>query len=292
MKTRLDCYSCFLRQALQASRMALATPQQQSDIINAVMASLLREEPDGSPVVFVRQIQEIVTRITGVADPYRAVKDLSNQQAARWIDAHGGLVPDSAPEALEHAVRIAIAGNIIDYGPSASFDMEASLQKCLNQPFARSDLTLLRERLKGARQLAYLADNAGEIVFDRLLIAELAEQSSLERILLVVRDGPFLNDALEEDARAVGMDAINNLEILRMGPGVPARGSPGRKVWDQVEKCDVRIAKGQANAEAINTVPGFFLLFLVKCELVAREFSNPHALSPEVGDMMLVYTGD
>ncbi len=136
-------------------------------------------------------MQQIVREITGQADPYGDIKSQSNAQAAAWVESLRQQPGKAIIDPFEHAVRLAVAGNVIDYGPQVPFDLEATLERCLSQPLAINHLPMLTERLRGARTLAYLADNAGEIVFDRLLLTELLTRFELEKILFVVRGEVF-----------------------------------------------------------------------------------------------------
>ncbi|MDP0497513.1 MAG: ARMT1-like domain-containing protein [Verrucomicrobiota bacterium JB024] len=290
MKTTIDCFSCFIRQGLQAARLAGASERQQDLVVRAIMGHLLAGDPDESPVELARAVQRIVREITGRSDPYDEIKARSNAQAATWLKTLEKR-PASPADPLEHAVRLAVAGNIIDYGPQAAFDLEATLERCLSQRFAIDRLPMLRERLKHARTLAYLADNAGEIVFDRLLLTQLLKEFPLEKVLFVVREEVFLNDALTADAEIVGIRALDRVELVQMGPGKPASDAPSRAVWERLTHCDVRLAKGQANAECFDTEPDFFLLFMVKCEMVAQALTSKNRGQIRLGDLVLAHTG-
>ncbi|MBC2594191.1 DUF89 family protein [Ruficoccus amylovorans] len=291
MKTSIDCFSCFIRQGLRAARLAGASEKQQDLVVRAIMGHLLGGNPDESPVELARSVQQIVSEITGQSDPYGDLKSLSNAQAAAWVENLKNTPSTPQTDPLDHAVRLAVAGNVIDYGPQTPFNLESTLERCLREPFAIDHLPLLRERLQSARTLAYLADNAGEIIFDRVLLGELLARFGLEKILFVVREEAFLNDALAEDAETAGILELDQVELVRMGPGIPAPGTPGRAVWEQVRRCDVRLAKGQANAECFDTEPDFFLLFMVKCEMVMRALEEKGLGTTRLGDIVLTHSG-
>jgi uncharacterized protein with ATP-grasp and redox domains len=290
MKTAIDCYSCFIRQGLQAARLAGASPAQQDHAVRAVMGYLLGSNPHESPVEVARAVQEIVGKITGVADPYGEVRERSNWQAANWIRKAEKRLWEDPLRVFERALRVAIAGNIIDFGPSAAHDLEGTLERCLREPLAINHTTRLMDRLEAANSLAYIADNAGEIAFDHLLLSVIQQRFELESILFVVRMRPFLNDALFPDAEYFGINAFPNVEVLLMDAGKPARHSPAWPVWERIESCDVRIAKGQANAEAYEDAEDFFLLFMAKCDLVARAISAKGHGEVRTGDMVLAHT--
>lgn len=270
MKTYLDCYPCFLRQALSAARRAGATEADQHGILLETM-ELLRALPAGAtPPVMAEGIHGLVRARTGDPDPYREAKRLATEQALGLLPRLRELVCEAA-DPLETAVRIAIAGNIIDYGAAERFDLEATLDRVLAQPFAIDALRALRQALDHADSVLYLADNAGETVFDRVLI-ELLDRP----VCYAVKGGPIINDATREDAVAAGLDAV--AEILETGSAAPGTilerySGEFRRRFAQAT---LIIAKGQANYETLSGVdaPVFFLL-QAKCEVIARDLGVP-----------------
>jgi uncharacterized protein with ATP-grasp and redox domains len=164
-------------------------------------------------------------------------------------------------------VRIAIAGNIIDLAPGIQFTLEATLERVLHQPFVINDLETLRQVLSQTGSILYLADNAGETVFDRVLIETLEQP-----VIYAVKGGPTLNDATWEDAVAAGIEEV--AKIVSTGSDAPGTVlescSPAfRQLYDEAE---VIIAKGQANHEALGDGDRrLFFLLQVKCPVLGRE---------------------
>jgi uncharacterized protein with ATP-grasp and redox domains len=199
-------------------------------------------------------------------DPYRDDKELATELAL-------ALYPELkekvrvADDSLEMAVRIAIAGNIIDLGVADSYDLEATLQRVLTQAFAINDLDALRSALKQSDSILYLADNAGETVFDRVLIETLGFPVSY-----VVKAAPIINDATRKDAVAAGIDRVAN--IIDNGSGAPGTllDQCSKLFCTQFAEADLIIAKGQANYESLSnsSAPIFFLL-QAKCNVIARD---------------------
>jgi len=173
MKTYLDCYPCFLSQALSAARRAGASDDQQRRIVLNTMQELTALPADATPPQMAFRIQRQVRQQTNSIDPYRQAKDESTQQALAFYPrlTEKGKV---ASDPLETALRIAIAGNIIDCGVAESYDLEATLERVLTQPISINDIASLRRSLSKTDSILYLADNAGETVFDRVLKREAA----------------------------------------------------------------------------------------------------------------------
>jgi uncharacterized protein with ATP-grasp and redox domains len=288
MKTMPECYTCFIRQGLEAARSAGADEETQMRVVREISGYLAGALGEASPVFYVREIQRMVERITGVSDPYLSIKASSNQKALALVEAIERDFNGSG--FLEDYLRIAIAGNVIDYGPSARFGIEETLERCLTASLGASDVAALEARLRNCRNLAYLADNAGEIVFDRLLLEFLIRHYKIEEVLFVVRENPFLNDALEADAKVAGIVNLSGVKLVRMDAGIPTESDSGYAVWQSVLAADLRIAKGQANAEALEDQCDFFLLFMVKCELIAQIFGAKAQADLKLGDMVLLNT--
>ncbi len=270
MRTYLDCYPCFVRQALEAVRMVTSDEGEQHRLINKILEELRRFEPTRTPPEMADRIHRIVRRETGVVDPYREAKETSNRQAITFLPRLREMV-DSAEDQLDAAVRVSVAGNIIDLGVSPDYDLEETVDRILDRPWAINDLDHLRRELPRADRILYLADNAGETVFDRVLI------ETLDRPMdYVVRGGPILNDATIEDARFAGLDSLAT--IVENGSDLPGTVldlcSPEfRRLFGDA---DLILAKGQGNFETLSDVeaPLYFLL-QTKCPVIARHLDVP-----------------
>lgn len=198
-------------------------------------------------------------------DPYRAAREQSTREALKLYPRLRSLVLE-AHDPLETAVRLSIAGNIIDVGVSLHYDLEATIQRVLAQAFDIKDLAAFRERVPQAKRILFLADNAGETVFDRVLIETLGRP-----VTYVVKGGAILNDAIRVDALAAGLGEITTL--VDNGSNAPGTVldvcSP--EFQRLLASSEVIIAKGQANYETLSHVraPLFFLL-QAKCSVVAQ----------------------
>ena len=270
MKTYLDCYPCFLRQALDAARRAGADEQQQHTILDRVLDALRQIEISSTPPEIGDRVHRIVRQETGDSDPYREAKEASTRQALALYPRLKSLLVE-ANDPLEMAVRLSIAGNIIDLNAAGEYDLVDTVERALTRPFAVDDGAAFRETLSKAGQVLYLADNAGETVFDRLLIETLDVP-----VIYAVKGGPTLNDATREDALAAGVDRV--AEIVSTGSDAPGTilhrcSEEFRHLYDQAE---LIIAKGQANYETLSEEGArVFLLLQVKCPVIARDVGVP-----------------
>ncbi|NLF00399.1 MAG: DUF89 family protein [Anaerolineales bacterium] len=270
MKTYLDCYPCFLRQALQAARLAGGTEAQQQAVVGGVLEVLVQMGADSTPPEIADQVHQLVRREVRNGDPYQTAKQAATQQALQLYPRLKARVA-GADDPLEVALRLSIAGNIMDLGPELHYDLWDTVERVLAQPFAVDDSAALRQALATARSVLYLTDNAGETVFDRVLIETLAAP-----VTVAAKGGPILNDATCNDAVEAGLDQI--AELISTGTDAPgvilSRCSDAFRA--RFEEADVVLAKGQANYETLSVAgPKVFCLLQVKCPVIAGDIGAP-----------------
>lgn len=215
-----------------------------------------------------RAITRRLTEITGIADLYAEEKRVSNQLALELCEEWRPRVKQAA-DPLTLALKLAIAGNIMDYGAHDHFDLEATISRVITTPFAIDHSQRLRERLVQSSRLLYLADNAGEIVFDRLLIETLGHPD----VTLVVRGGPVLNDATLADAHTAAMEQVAS--VISSGLALPSTHveKSSDELQQHFRQADLIIAKGQGNLEGLieRNDPRIFFLLMAKCDVMAEK---------------------
>jgi uncharacterized protein with ATP-grasp and redox domains len=255
-----------LRQALDAARRAGADDDQQRAVLDRVLEMLRQIAPSSTPPEIGDRVHRIVRRVVDHHDPYREAKEASTRQALALYPRLKQRVED-ADDPLDVAVRLSIAGNIIDLGPDHDYDLWAVIGRVLAQPFAIDDSAAFREALSRADRALYLADNAGETVFDRILIETLEVP-----VVYAVKGGPVLNDATRADALMAGLDqAARIVETGSDAPGTVLDRCSGefRRLFDGAS---VVVAKGQANYETLSDAgPKVFFMLQVKCPVIARD---------------------
>jgi uncharacterized protein with ATP-grasp and redox domains len=284
MKVNLDCIPCFQRQALQAVRFISDDEKLHERVLREVAKKLLESNWDSTPPELAHQVHSIVKRVTNENDPYKEVKRESNDLVLKMYPELKEKVKKSR-DALRTAVRLAIAGNIIDFGVPQEFNLEETIRDVLKKRFAIDDYKKLKEKLKDAETLLFFVDNAGEIGLDKLLVETFLETKKLKKIDFVVKGGPIINDATLEDAVYMGLDGLPNSEFLTISNGEagtgPARSSQTVKKW--IKEHDLVISKGQGNYEGLSEHNGLFFMLMVKCPIIASD------LGVNVGDIILEY---
>ena len=265
-----DCIVCRMRQALDMCRFVDAKESVRQEILQTTMELLVKmEELEQSEDVGVL-IYEKINQILNLDDPYKSVKAESIRAAIKILPRLKEIVRNSDTP-LRTATEICIAGNVIDFGPSNSHNIEKSINEVLTSKKHRFDWESFSKAIKSAKTILILADNAGETVIDRILINEINVP-----ILYAVKSKPVLNDAILEDAIASGLDDLVEL----IDNGSPLSGTVlsrcSSKFLDAYSKVDIVISKGQANFETLAKAKRqIFFLFKVKCELLSRKHKIP-----------------
>ena len=273
MHTALECIPCFARQALEAARFVTDDPAVHERILRDVLRSAAEMDLAQCPPVVAQRMHRHLRRLTGVDDPYRVVKDSFNRMALDMLPDLSARVHQAA-DPLGMALRLAIAGNVIDLGVNGGLtedEVRQAVAAALDEPF-HGDVEGFRQAIKAAGDILYLADNAGEIVFDRLLI----EQLPTERVTVVVRGGPILNDATFADAEAAGLCKM--VEVIDNGSDAPGTilADCSEDFRRRFTAADMIIAKGQGNFETLSDeTANIYFLFKAKCPVIADHVGLP-----------------
>jgi uncharacterized protein with ATP-grasp and redox domains len=284
MRTYFDCVPCAIRQVLDSVRMIADDEVLHERVLRESLRMWQKMDLRQSPPAIAQKTHQLVRRLTGVADPYLEVKNRYNRFALEMYPELRERVEISA-DPFETAVRLAIAGNIIDFGVNSTVEQHSvreSILRSLTDPIDVQAVRRLKEAIAKARDILYLGDNAGEIVFDRLLI----ERMPCEKTTLVVRGGPILNDALMEDAQIAGITGL--VEVIDNGSDAPGTileicSEAFRRRFD---RADLIIAKGQGNFESFPEIEkNVFFLLRPKCVVLSRH------LDCEMGRLVVIQNG-
>ena len=270
MKLYLDCYPCALRQTLQACRIAGVTEKEQVSIMGKVMNLLQEADPATTPPEIAARMHALIRDLTKCEDPYLELKQTSTKNALLLYNELKRELSE-AKNPFDTAVRLSIAGNIIDFGIGKEFDLPSVIQRVLTQPYAVDHTLELKDEISNAETILFLADNAGETVFDRLLIETIDKH-----VVYAVKDAPVLNDATVEDAVMAGLDRV--ADVITCGARSPGTilDRCSEEFIKLYEQSVLVIAKGQGNYEALSEEKkNIFFLLQAKCDVLARDLGVP-----------------
>lgn len=216
------------------------------------------------------EIQQMLNRkfceIINVTDPFLEEKTRCNQIA---LDLYKQWKPTilNSTDPFNLAIRLAIAGNIMDYGANNNFDLLQTINNVVIAKFALDDSLLLKQKLKNATKILYLGDNAGEIVFDKLFIETIMHNN----IVYAVKGAPVFNDATINDAHDIGMDLV--ADVISNGYDAPSTilNKCSWKFREIFKTADIIISKGQGNMQGLinQNDPRIFYLLMAKCDVIA-----------------------
>ncbi|MHB8845264.1 MAG: damage-control phosphatase ARMT1 family protein [Nitrospirota bacterium] len=282
MRTELECLPCFMRQISRTLGYAGVNGDRGRDITRRAETIIEHASFDQAPARVSTLLHRLMRAESGV-DPYAQLKDEYNRIALEKLPAARLLARELGADHLAGSVRAAIAGNVIDFGIYDTVDLDRALRDSFHLPLPEKACAEFSLAVRDSRTILYLCDNAGEIVFDRVLIETL--RSMGKKVIAAVKGAPVINDATLDDARSAG--------LLDSASQVIDNGSDG--IGTLLEQCsepfreayrtaDLIISKGQANYETLvdERDPRTFFLFMVKCPVVAK------ALGREQGDIILM----
>ena len=269
MKTFFDCIPCFLRQSLDAVRMVTDDPIAQEKVLRGVLRLASELDLKESPPAVGQRIHRLLREISGNPDPYRDVKNRCNRFAEELLPWAEKAVAE-ADDPFDTAVRLAVAGNILDFAVHPDLCEETArttIHETLNAEIDNQIIQQLKSEVMASETILYIGDNAGELVFDKILI----EQIPPGKITFAVRGAPIINDATIEDADETGLTDF--VKVIDNGSDAPGTilsdcSEAFRKLFDNA---DLIIAKGQGNYETLSDVkaPIWFLL-KAKCPVISE----------------------
>lgn len=265
MEVAFECLPCALSSCLRLLDEGGIAEDLREGLVRQALHTLADADWRQSPPALARDLHAALREVAGDPDPYREIKLRSNLAMLERVPELREVL-DRADDPFVTAARLAVAGNVIDFGARHQFDPAAAIDRVLAADLGIDDLELLRAELAAASTVLYIGDNAGEIVLDRLFLDTVAHDD----VTFVVRDGPVINDATMHDAHLVGLPTC--ARVITTGSDAPGAIPEGRSMEFQeaLDSADVVIAKGQGNLEGLWDEPrDIHFLLTVKCERVA-----------------------
>jgi damage-control phosphatase, subfamily I len=261
------CFYCFVR-AFEKLLVKENISNEAKASFTLEMISLYQNNlNDFSAPLFSRELHKILRSYTHNHDPYKEEKKKYNNQAISMLPELEYIIRQSG-DPFSTALRLAIAGNIIDFAANDNFDLQATIDRALFTEFAIDHSHMLKDKIEKAETILYLGDNAGEIVFDKLFIRTINHPD----LTYVVRGAPVINDATMEDAEYIGMKEIAN--VISNGYDAPSTvpDKSSKQFQQYFRKADLIISKGQGNLEGLLPLNDdrIFFLLMVKCDVIAE----------------------
>ncbi|MBQ9160268.1 MAG: DUF89 family protein [Methanobrevibacter sp.] len=290
MKPYYECGACFLRQARELLDLSTDDEDLKFRLMENTFDYLAKNfSKEYSPNELASVFNQNIKRKTGCSDPYVQQKKLGTDVAMSMISQIKEILHED--NSLENHVKMAIVGNILDFGAfDINTDVQSLIKQHLNKSLAINDFDALKSALKKHDEALYLLDNTGEIIFDKLL-ADKISQFDVD-VCVAVKESPIVNDACFSDASDVGF--VNIVSI-----GIDSAGIVDSMISDEFREVfknsSLIISKGMANYEGITEMnldnKDVFCLLCAKCNPIAKDLNvdiTSHVLNlssfVEVGD--------
>ena len=273
MKISYECGPCFLRQAREALDLSTDDEMLKMEVIGEIFTYLSQNFSSGTNSNNTGStMHEIIKRKTGCRDPYYQEKIESNRLALKYLPDVKKILDDD--DSLENYVKIAIVGNIMDFGAfTLDDDIESVIKNSLEKDLAIKDIEEFENSLRSNDKVLYLVDNTGEIVFDKLLLNKMKEYDL--DITIAVKSEPILNDACMPEALDAGLDEFG--DIVEIGAGTV--GYVDSKISDEFREIfndhKFIISKGMGNYEGLTEIDlsdkEIYFLLCAKCNTISRD---------------------
>ncbi len=271
MKTEFECIPCIVNSYLKLAETDVIPEQLEEPVLRRLLTYLSEVDYKQSPPVMGRTLQHIIREALQNPDPYQLIKEEYNRKMLDLYPAFQQLV-NSSSDPFDTAMRLAIAGNVIDFGAKYQFDIMETVKRVMNVELAVNDSVSLRKSLEYAKTLLYIGDNCGEIVLDKLFLSSI----NVPQKVYVVRGSVVLNDITMEDARMTGIDKITS--VITTGDNAPGAvwESASEEFRDHFHQADVIISKGQGNLEGLIDIPheNIYFMLVTKCDLIAQKLGT------------------
>ena len=277
VKVNYECASCMLRQSREAIEHATENHEKRMDVTLKVLNFMNENFRKGTNSNKLgTDLHHMIMTETNNNDPYKKLREEGNEIAQRLIPMVNELIEKD--ESLENYVKIAVAGNVIDFGAlDKNTDMESLLKRQITRKPAINETKSLDMDLKKAKNILFLTDNGGEIVFDKLLIKKIKEDYDVN-ITVALKENPILNDALIPDAEKLNIDKYAHIISTGASSVGVVKDYISKELKEYMDSVDLIISKGMGNYEGLTEMhietPVFFLL-TTKCNVISREIGVP-----------------
>lgn len=270
MNLELDCIPCIVNSFIRLIKLEKLPHRVQEETLRKLLRLVAEADYEKSPPVLGKEMHKMIRKQLNRTDPYEDLKKKNNKMMLDMYTEFEEMIERSS-NPFNMAMRLAIAGNVIDFGPQEQLDISETVHKVVHSTLAIDDSKFLEKDLKKANSLLYIGDNCGEIVLDKLFL----ETINFPNTYFAVRSGPVINDATIEDAKMVGIDKI--AKVISTGDDAPGVvldlcSDEFKKIF---QKSDLIISKGQGNLEGLIDVnQNIYFLLVTKCDLVGNLIST------------------
>ena len=265
MNIKPDCLSCLFNQALKVTKLLELDDATSKKVLDKTAQVLIDHNMLHTPPQIAKVLYQSISEITGEKDPVALAKAHATEQALK--------IDTSFIHTISDALKMAVIGNVIDFGSQEQFDLDEMIQYHLHKAFAIDHTLDFIEELKHAKEMVLIGDNVGEHIFDKLLIETIKKHYDIT-VHYFVRGKPIINDVTVKEGQLLKNCAhIVDTGVKTPGFDLEEANSVSKEIFD---RADIVLSKGMGNFESLYHVAKrpIYFLFVVKCSVVAEEIGQ------------------
>ncbi len=272
MNISKECYLCIYNQTFNITNRLNLDEKTAAKVLQKAAFVLSKYDTSFPPPIVASEVYELISKITRKEDLYEKEKREAINEALKFKSVLEKRISKSKDKLFD-ACKIAVAGNVIDLGVNQEYDLTKEIKRIFEMDFFKNDYNEFKKRALNAKNICYLADNAGENVFDEILIKVIKEFNPEVNVFYIVRGKPVINDVTIKDLQ--GLEIFELAEVINSGVDSPGfcLSKANEKSKDIFNNSDLVISKGMGNFECLYEEANkeIFYLFKVKCDVVARK---------------------
>lgn len=276
------CVTCIIGQIEKATKLLNLDETLATEIIREVKEKALNFDFSKTPPLVAKEVYELLAYKTNLNDPLEELKQASIKNALNYQEIVNNEIKTSQDK-LFTAIKGAVAGNVIDFAVTREFSLEEEINSIFHTDFSINDYKSFKEKLENSNSLLILSDNAGENVFDKILIKTIKELYPKIQITYATRGKAIINDITIKEALQIGIDKY--CKVISSGVDTPGleKSQASKEFMQLFNKAPLILSKGMGNFECLESYKDnrIFFLYKVKCEVVANKIGQ------EVGEIVL-----
>jgi len=261
MNIKPDCIACLFNQSLKVTKLLELDDATSKKVFDSTAQILIDHDMSYTPPQIAKEIYQAISNITGEEDPVALSKERSTQEALKVDTSFIKTIPD--------ALKLAVIGNVIDFGAQKQFNLNEMIQNHFHQAFGIDDYATFERELQDAKEMVVIGDNVGEHIFDKVLIETIKKSYDIE-VYYFVRGKPIINDVTLKEAEILKNCAhIIDTGVATPGYDLAEVNAESKAIFD---RADIVLAKGMGNFESLYQLAkrSIYFLFVVKCTVVAK----------------------
>ncbi len=277
-----DCVECIIGQIDKALVLLNVDENKSNTIKKAILEKSKSFCFNKTPPYVAKDVYEYLAMQINSNDPLEELKQQSIQNAIEFLPfVHKKI--ENSQDKLFTAIKASVAGNVIDFGAKEQFSLEDEINKVFETNFAVDDYKTLKENIEEKKSILILADNAGENVFDKILIKTIKQLYPDKDLTYATRGKPIINDITTKEALQIGIDKY--AKVISSGVDTPGceLSRASKEFLEIFNNSELIISKGMGNYECLESKNNnkIFFIFKVKCNVVAD------SINKNIGDIIL-----